>query len=184
MCTCIFKRVASLNAHITRSHAQVSKESDDITNVMEQLNKLEQRTNVGNITNTDKVHYTETKTNNNTEIVPQERKCAKVIDDKNIVDIDKSKTSTSDCVYVRLADSSVDGVIRRYLVRQITVGDTRIYVCSYCEKQFKKPSDLIRHIRTHTREKPFKVNDTMSIETCITSKIINNFIINCNEIQM
>ncbi|XP_053324282.1 zinc finger protein 236 [Spea bombifrons] len=32
----------------------------------------------------------------------------------------------------------------------------RWHVCTYCTKEFKKPSDLVRHIRIHTHEKPFK----------------------------
>ncbi|XP_063779404.1 zinc finger protein 236 isoform X3 [Pseudophryne corroboree] len=32
----------------------------------------------------------------------------------------------------------------------------RWHVCTYCDKEFKKPSDLVRHIRIHTHEKPFK----------------------------
>ncbi|XP_068093156.1 zinc finger protein 236 isoform X2 [Hyperolius riggenbachi] len=32
----------------------------------------------------------------------------------------------------------------------------RWHVCTYCVKEFKKPSDLVRHIRIHTHEKPFK----------------------------
>ena len=31
--------------------------------------------------------------------------------------------------------------------------------CSICPRSFKKPSDLIRHIRTHTKEKPFKCDE-------------------------
>ncbi|XP_028326294.1 zinc finger protein 236 [Gouania willdenowi] len=31
--------------------------------------------------------------------------------------------------------------------------------CSYCPKSFKKPSDLIRHIRIHTGEKPYKCDE-------------------------
>ncbi|XP_036086048.1 zinc finger protein 236 isoform X4 [Rousettus aegyptiacus] len=32
----------------------------------------------------------------------------------------------------------------------------RWHVCPYCTKEFRKPSDLVRHIRIHTHEKPFK----------------------------
>lgn len=30
--------------------------------------------------------------------------------------------------------------------------------CKYCTKSFRKPSDLIRHLRTHTGERPYKCN--------------------------
>lgn len=36
------------------------------------------------------------------------------------------------------------------------VGGIRWHQCQYCTKEFKKPSDLVRHIRTHTHEKPYK----------------------------
>ncbi|XP_061116663.1 zinc finger protein 236-like isoform X1 [Conger conger] len=31
--------------------------------------------------------------------------------------------------------------------------------CNFCPKSFKKPSDLVRHIRIHTGEKPYKCDD-------------------------
>lgn len=151
MCTCVFKRVASLNAHITKAHANASKEneeSDEISKVMEQLNKLEKRTNAGN-SETVKVGA-------ESSTAVQQENCVEENDVDKVIN-DEGETSTADASYVRLADSSVDGVIKRYLVKQIKVGDSRFYVCWYCGRQFKKPSDLIRHIRIHTREKPFKV---------------------------
>ncbi|GAB6020138.1 hypothetical protein CHUAL_002867 [Chamberlinius hualienensis] len=36
------------------------------------------------------------------------------------------------------------------------VAGVRWHQCIYCSKEFKKPNDLVRHIRVHTHEKPFK----------------------------
>uniref|UniRef100_S4RJ24 Zinc finger protein 236 n=1 Tax=Petromyzon marinus TaxID=7757 RepID=S4RJ24_PETMA len=36
------------------------------------------------------------------------------------------------------------------------VNGVRWHMCPYCNKEFKKPSDLVRHIRIHTHEKPYK----------------------------
>ncbi|XP_067888593.1 zinc finger protein 236-like isoform X3 [Heterodontus francisci] len=36
------------------------------------------------------------------------------------------------------------------------VNGIRWHMCTYCTKEFKKPSDLVRHIRIHTHEKPYK----------------------------
>lgn len=69
----------------------------------------------------------------------------------------KDECTASESI-VKLTDSSINGSIRSYVVKQRTVGDIRWYICSYCAKEFKKPSDLIRHIRIHTQEKPYKVS--------------------------
>lgn len=35
---------------------------------------------------------------------------------------------------------------------------TANHQCEYCPKAFRKPIDLVRHIRTHTNERPYKCN--------------------------
>lgn len=39
--------------------------------------------------------------------------------------------------------------------------DGKWHLCSYCPKSFRKPSDLIRHIRTHTLERPYKCSQCL-----------------------
>lgn len=46
------------------------------------------------------------------------------------------------------------GTVKRHFIRK--VNGVRWHQCIYCTKEFKKPSDLIRHIRIHTHEKPYK----------------------------
>ena len=41
--------------------------------------------------------------------------------------------------------------------------------CSICPRSFKKPSDLIRHIRTHTKEKPYKCDECGKAFTVVST---------------
>jgi len=38
----------------------------------------------------------------------------------------------------------------------VQVDGVKWHQCIYCTKEFKKPSDVVRHVRIHTHEKPYK----------------------------
>ncbi|KAK5644827.1 hypothetical protein RI129_006127 [Pyrocoelia pectoralis] len=127
MCTCIFKTVSSLNTHTTKVHAR-DRNWDDLSDLVTQLKRLDKELVLSN---------------------EDHRIALETLTDGNDNGSDLIK-------YVKLVDYSVEGSFRRYLVKKRKMGNHQWYICSFCAKEFKKPSDLIRHIRVHTREKPFK----------------------------
>ncbi|CAG9834162.1 unnamed protein product [Diabrotica balteata] len=68
---------------------------------------------------------------------------------KNLKDLKTTNFESS----VTLTES---GSEKKYSVKLKKIGDTKWYKCTYCSKLCKKPSDLIRHIRIHTKERPFE----------------------------
>uniref|UniRef100_A0ABD2W3T6 C2H2-type domain-containing protein n=1 Tax=Trichogramma kaykai TaxID=54128 RepID=A0ABD2W3T6_9HYME len=49
---------------------------------------------------------------------------------------------------------------RKYVqVNHRIIDGKKVYECLYCDKIAKKPSDIVRHLSTHTGEKPFKCDE-------------------------
>lgn len=42
----------------------------------------------------------------------------------------------------------------KHIVRR--VGKKSFHQCMYCSREFRRPSDLVRHVRMHTQSRPFK----------------------------
>ncbi|CAL1538812.1 unnamed protein product, partial [Lymnaea stagnalis] len=54
------------------------------------------------------------------------------------------------------------------------INGIRWHQCTYCSKEFKKPSDLVRHIRIHTHEKPYKCTQcfrAFAVKSTLTAHI-------------
>ncbi|XP_066595918.1 zinc finger protein 236-like isoform X2 [Prorops nasuta] len=165
-CSCIFKRLGSLNGHMKKMHSNVtedpapkcdsSTEADmraTVDSVISQLASLKSGAN-DPVDSTDSGGSTITKN----DILQQALKNSGLSSkNKSITYSTEATKEDSKTAYVTLLDRAPDGSMRKYLtIKQRCLGNSRWYSCSYCHKEFKKPSDLIRHLRVHTQEKPFK----------------------------
>ncbi|XP_032680584.1 zinc finger protein 236-like isoform X2 [Odontomachus brunneus] len=171
-CSCAFKKLGSLNGHIKRVHSNSSEESTaksseanssisseadmraTVDSVISQLASLESAVN-----NTAVSTATGTLNVGQNDILQQALKNSGLPNKNEVTskETTEPKKMDSRTTYVTLLDKAAGGAMRKYLtIKQHCVGNVRWYACSFCMKEFKKPSDLIRHLRVHTQEKPFK----------------------------
>ncbi|XP_015593924.1 zinc finger protein 236 isoform X3 [Cephus cinctus] len=166
-CSCVFKKLGSLNGHMKRMHSNPvedktsydhSTEADmqaTVDTVISQLASLESGIKHSmNPTDNTAVQICKN------DILQQALKNSGLSSkEKNLNTNGASnlKKVEAETTLVTLLDRTTDGSMRKYItIKQRSIGSIRWYTCSYCHKEFKKPSDLIRHLRVHTQEKPFK----------------------------
>ncbi|KAB7501994.1 Zinc finger protein [Armadillidium nasatum] len=182
-CPCVFKRSNSLNAHVSRVHIletfvvpNSSKTSNDIQDVEKQVNVIENKSDHNmNTSGKDAVVVAASKGDNGLEnkslsvvdgdILQQALKNSGLAQSKDVNGVKVEKLNDSDdernlqtVKIMTIQDRVQEGNVRRYSVQVRLQGDTRWYICDFkdCKKEFKKPSDLVRHMRVHTHEKPYK----------------------------
>uniref|UniRef100_A0A3P8VUU0 Zinc finger protein 236 n=1 Tax=Cynoglossus semilaevis TaxID=244447 RepID=A0A3P8VUU0_CYNSE len=151
-CSCVFKKLGSLNAHISKMHISVvevpsgtpvrgqhmagqgsgvSEASEGVTDVIQQLLELSEQVS-----------------GETAQSQPSEPAIAmETAINQDILQVNRHQqpwaTAPIHSSYI------FAGSIREE-------NGVRLHGCPYCAKEFKKPSDLVRHIRIHTHEKPFK----------------------------
>ncbi|XP_076223167.1 uncharacterized protein LOC116428332 isoform X2 [Nomia melanderi] len=175
-CSCVFKKLGSLNGHMKRMHAEVNEDSVTVKNY-ESTDTMESdiRATVDSVitqlasleSNTDEIRKPENFVGNTLlsnvptkkDILQQALRNSGLPSKNKTVCEGPSETKKLEARtnFVTLLDRAPDSGTRKYLtIKQRCVGNVRWYSCTFCHKEFKKPSDLIRHLRVHTQEKPFK----------------------------
>ncbi|XP_076290481.1 uncharacterized protein LOC143213960 isoform X2 [Lasioglossum baleicum] len=177
-CSCVFKKLGSLNGHMKRMHTGVNEDSATVR-ISESADTMESdiRATVNNVitqlasleSNTDEVEKGKPENFEETGLLANVPTKKDILQQalKNSGLPSRNKSSCDDpseakkldarTNFVTLLDRASDSGTRKYLtIKQRCVGNIRWYACTFCHKEFKKPSDLIRHLRVHTQEKPFK----------------------------
>lgn len=138
-CNCVFKKVGILNCHISRRHSNV--DSQTISNSSFSLNTSVLR-KTGNTAEDNSMNFTESSSN------------PAAFFDKVLINRDTVKEKEGEKKELSPLFDPATGVSQMHIVRR--VGNVSFRQCVYCTKEFKKASDLVRHVRTHTHERPFK----------------------------
>lgn len=165
-CSCVFRKLGSLNAHISRSHSESADLSTQIEvqpladndKVIHQIIELSVQSAAKDLNGEAECM--------NADILQQalENSGLPSVNIGGEQDENEDASGNIDSVPASLAQTittmavhdTATGCIKRHTIRK--VNGVRWHQCTYCSKEFKKPSDLVRHIRIHTHEKPYKCN--------------------------
>uniref|UniRef100_A0A1B6D4M7 C2H2-type domain-containing protein n=1 Tax=Clastoptera arizonana TaxID=38151 RepID=A0A1B6D4M7_9HEMI len=163
-CNAAFSQKGNLRAHVVRLHSvphsqEVVYRCSDCSCVFRKLGSLNAHTNRMHHSSNIKL-VNETETGSKSESLQSEMKTydGKQLS-KDTSDKENDAFNTKQTVsqsYITIANKMEDGSVSHTTIRQRRMGSVKWHQCVHCSKEFKKPSDLVRHVRIHTREKPFK----------------------------
>ncbi|RWS11792.1 zinc finger protein 236-like protein [Dinothrombium tinctorium] len=136
-CPCVFRKIGSLNCHVSRRHVSNMEVIDRNHGSLKKPDNKKMHTKAA-----DNI-----KNNMSNDLLKEALKNSGLTQENESQDENGIKT------IVPLTDS-VTGSQQSHIVRR--VGKVCYHQCVYCPKEFKKSSDLVRHIRIHNHERPFK----------------------------
>ena len=177
-CCCVYRRLATLNSHIAKVHAVATttaeneaafKNVDSGGGSLEQPEVVEAQTSIltadssnQNVLSSAAVHSKSADTSTISALtMPQASATAPVVAANEAQAVSPQRADSGSSLLVDRSISEVkilhtdSGTLRTCPMKVKTVGQVKWHLCQYCQKGFRKPSDLIRHIRVHTQEKPY-----------------------------
>lgn len=136
-CSCHFKSFASLSAHLTKRHVTKTIEGEESPLFFFREFETQRQPNILPAT-----------TNNSGDNIIS-----------NDVVLANFENTNDRAILITLPDNCVDIIDtvteKKVTVEQKQINGKRFYICSVCQKPFKRPSDLVRHHRVHTDQRPF-----------------------------
>ncbi|XP_026482774.1 zinc finger protein 236-like [Ctenocephalides felis] len=144
-CSCVFKRLGSLNSHMNKLHSPANistTENSPMNNIKLVMNQLSELQNM-----TSNIDVLQQAVNNSGL---EKKYCAPTLTSP------KEEPGNHTVNNITVFDNLHGDKLRCYVVKQRKIGGIKWRQCNYCTREFRKPSDLIRHLRIHTKEKPFK----------------------------
>lgn len=155
-CACVYRRLATLNHHIARMHSVAS--ADSATTYSHPCND---ETEVNSSLPLPKEPLTRKFQADMSNLQLQESISTEKADvnshDKSEVPLQSTEESSVVIHEVNCVYDDSEGASKRCLLKVKKVGQKKFHLCAICPKSFRKPSDLIRHIRVHTLERPYVV---------------------------
>ncbi|CAL8111410.1 unnamed protein product [Orchesella dallaii] len=157
-CTCVFRRLATLNNHISKVHSvptPTSKLKVEATQITSGENAM--KIPIHSATTRVTVKEVGSLPPKNCEIPPtihlsptaagsSAKRSMTVSTINNAKGSDVGDGTITEVNFGR----KEEGITKRY-----KIGQEKWHMCTYCPRAFRKHSDMLRHLRTHTFERPY-----------------------------
>eukprot|EP00106_Octopus_bimaculoides_P013578 XP_014781020.1 PREDICTED: zinc finger protein 236-like [Octopus bimaculoides] len=181
-CSCVFRKLGSLNAHISRSHSETELDSKESVQPGDESDKMFSEILEQSVQSSNKELAGQNEPMNadilqqalensglpSVNITGEQETNEEVVSSS----VQAATTTTTQALFTTTVHDAATGAPKMHTIRK--VNGVRWHQCTYCTKEFKKPSDLVRHSRIHTHEKPYKCNQcfrSFAVKSTLTAHL-------------